>query len=215
MDTRGGNTWHTRLTLLPPPERLVPSLNSSIGEGGWALWRPLRTNTDRNTGRGPPEWNRQTETMAELGALEAMAVQGAQEAMVELGALEAMAELGALEAMAELGALEAMADGLRGPWPRSPRPGPYSRNSYYPPPKISLGKWGGIRSPPGLNRQDSTKHDRKALQGQTDRTGQPTGTRSPPGLAWKLRLPLGMTESGALTGSLSNRFHFSDRGAGG
>ncbi len=92
--------------------------------------------------------------------------------------------------------------------------GAYSRNSYYPPPKISLGKWGGIRSPPGLNRQDSTKHDRKALQGQTDRTGQPTGTRSPPGLAWKLRLPLGMT-SGALTGSLSNRFHIYDRGAGG
>ncbi len=61
------------------------------------------------------------------------------------------------------------------------------------PPKISLGKWGGIRSPPGLNRQDSTKQDRNALQGQTDRTGQPTGTRSPPGLAWKLRLPLGMT----------------------
>ncbi len=104
-------THHDRgLTLLPPPERLVPSLNSSIVEGGWALWRPLRTNTDKNTGRGPPEWNRQTGTMAELGALEAMAVQGAQEAMVELGALEAMAELGALEAMAELGALEAMAE---------------------------------------------------------------------------------------------------------
>ncbi len=32
-------------------------------------------------GRGPPERNRQTGTMAELGALEAMAVQGAQEAM--------------------------------------------------------------------------------------------------------------------------------------
>ncbi len=47
-----------------------------------------------------------------------------------------------------------------------------------PPPNISLGKWGGIRSPLGLNRQDSTKHDRKALQGQTDRTGQPTGTSS-------------------------------------
>ncbi len=137
----------------------------------------------------------------ELAALEAMAVQGAQEAMAELGALEAMTELGALEAMAvqgaleamaELGALEAMADGLRGPWPRSSRPGPYSRNSYTPP-KISLGKLGGIRSPPGLNTQhDSTKHDRNALQGQTDRTGQPTGTRSPPGLAWKLRLPPGM-----------------------
>ncbi len=69
--------------------------------------------------------------MAELGALEAMAVQGAQEAMVELGALETMSELGALEAMA---------DGLRGPWPRSPRFGPYSRNSYYPPKKKILGK---------------------------------------------------------------------------
>ncbi len=62
--------------------------------------------------------------MAELGAQEAMAVQGA---------LEAMAVLGALEAMAVLGALEAMADGLRGPWPRSSRPGPYNRNSYTPP----------------------------------------------------------------------------------
>ncbi len=99
------------------------------------------------------------------------------------------------EAMAVLGALEAMADGLRGPWPRSSRPGPYSRNSYTPP-KISLGKLGGIRSPPGLNTQhDSTKHDRNALQGQTDRTGQPTGTRSPPGLAWRLRLSPGMTRS--------------------
>ncbi len=96
--------------------------------------------------------------------------------------------------MAELGALEAMADGLRGPWPRSSRPGPYNRNSYTPPQKISLGKLGGIRRPPGLNTQhDSTKHNRNALQGQTDRAGQPTGTRSPPGLAWKLRLPLGMT----------------------
>ncbi len=61
------------------------------------------------------------------------------------------------EAMAELEALEAMADGLRGPWPRSPRPGPYSRNRFYPPPpEISLGKSGGIRSPPGLDTQNST-----------------------------------------------------------
>ncbi len=78
--------------------------------------------------------------MAELGTLEAMAVQGALEAIVELGALEAMAELGALGTMAELGALEAMADGLWGPWPRTPRPGPYSRNPTTPPPQISLGK---------------------------------------------------------------------------
>ncbi len=46
-----------------------------------------------------------------------------------------------------------------------------------------------------LNRQDSTKQDSKALRGQTDRTGQPTGTGSPPGLARRLRLLLGMTRS--------------------
>ncbi len=115
--------------------------------------------------------------------------------MAELGALEAMAVQGAQEVMMELGALEAMADGLRGPWPRSPRPGPYSRNPFYPPKKNSLGKSGGIRSPPGLNRQDSTKRDRNALQGQTDRTGQPTGTGSSPGLARRMRLHLGMTRS--------------------
>ncbi len=235
MDSRGGNTWHTHdrgLTLLPPPERLVPSLNSSIEEGGWALWRPLRTNTDKNTGRGPPEWNRQTGTMAELGALEAMVELGALEAMAELGALEAMAELGALEAMAvqgapdamaelgaleamaELGALEAMADGLRGPWPRSPRPGPYSRNSYYPPKKISLGKWGGIRSPPGLNRQDSTKQDRNALQGQTDRTAHRNQKPSWAGLEAEASSGHDQ-ESEALTGSLSDRLHIRDKGAGG
>ncbi len=56
----GTHDTHDRgLTLLPPPERRVPRRNSSTGEGGWALWRPLRTNTDRNTGRGPPERNRQ------------------------------------------------------------------------------------------------------------------------------------------------------------
>ncbi len=160
------------LTLLPPPERL-----SSIGEGGWALWRPLRTNTDKNTGRGPPEWNRQTGTMAELGAL------------------------------------EAMADGLQGLGlgPLGPAR-PLQPELLPPPPKNFPGEVRGIRSPPGLNRQD--KQDREALQGQTNRTGQPTGTRSPPGLAWKLRLHLGMT-SGALTGSLSNRFHLHDKGAGG
>ncbi len=46
------------------------------------------------------------------------------------------------------------------PWPRSPRPGPYNRNPFTPPPKISLGKLGGIRSPPGLDtdKQDRTSH---------------------------------------------------------
>ncbi len=69
-----------------------------------------------------------------------------------------------------------------------------------PPPQISLGKLGGIRSPPGLDTQNSTRQDRKALRSQTDRTGQPTGTGSPPGLARKLRLPLGMTSQGPSQG---------------
>ncbi len=62
-------------------------------------------------------------------------------------------------------------------------------------PARTLRGLGGIRNPPGLDTQNSTRQDRKAIRGQTDRTGQPTGTGSPPGLAWKLRLPLGMTRS--------------------
>ncbi len=178
-----------------------------------------RHRQERRTGTSRAE---QTGTMAELGTLEAMAVQGA---------LKAMVELGALGTMAELGALEAMADGLRGPRPRPPRPGPYSRNPTTPPPpqKISMGKLGGIRSPPGLNRQDSTKHDRTALQGQTDRTGHddrkalqgPTDKTShrnqkPSWASSEAEASSGHDqESGALTGSLSDRLHFSNKGAGG
>ncbi len=163
--------------------------------------------------------------MAELGALEAMAVQGAQETMVELGALKAMAELGALEAMAELGALETMAelgaletmaDGLRdlglGPLGLAPTAGTLTT-----PPKKFPGEVRGYQEPSGAKQtgQYKTRQESPPGSDRQDRTGQPTGTRSPPGLAWKLRLPLGMTESGALTGSLSNRFQFGDRGAGG
>ncbi len=109
---------------------------------------------------------------------------------------EAMVELGALEAMAELGALEAMAGRLWGLGLGPLGPAPTAGTLTTPPtPKFPWGSEGGIRIPPGLNRQDSTKQDRNALQGQTDRTGQPTGTRSPPGLAWRLRLLLGMTRS--------------------
>ncbi len=113
-----------------------------------------------------------------------------------------------------------------------------------PPQKISMGKWGGIRSPPGLNRQDSTKHDRTALQGQTDRTGHddrkalqgqtdktghddrealqgPTDKTShrnqkPSRASSEAEASSGHDQdSGALTGSLSNRLHFSNKGAGG
>ncbi len=96
---------------------------------------------------GPPEWNRQTEVQVEQGAREAMAEQGAREAMAEQGAREAMAEQGAREAMA-------------GPPPRPrPQPPPQSLRPepYYPPPKISLGKIRGIRSPSGLNTHKQLK----------------------------------------------------------
>ncbi len=91
------------------------------------------------------------------------------------------------------GAQEAIAGGPcgRGLGPLGPAP---TAGTLLPPPKISLGKLGGIRSPPGLDT-DWTVQNRKALQGQTDRTGQPTGTGSPPGLARRLRLLLGMTRS--------------------
>ncbi len=76
-----------------------------------------------------------------------MAVQGAQ---------EAMAELGAQETMVELGAQEAMADGLRRLGLSPLGPAPTARTLLTPPQKNSLGKSGGIRSPPGLDKQDST-----------------------------------------------------------
>ncbi len=153
--------------------------------------------------------------MAELGALEAMAMQGAQVAMAELGALEAMAELGALEAMAELGALEAMADGLRGPWPRSPRPGPYSQNSYYPPPNFP-GEVRGYQEHSGAKQtgQYKTRQESPPGQDRQDRTAHRNQKPSWAGLEAEASSGHDMT-SGALTGSLSNRFHLHDKGAGG
>ncbi len=129
---------------------------------------------------------------------------------MELGALEAMAGLGALEAMAELEAWRCreLWRPWRSwePWRHGGRlrglglgplgPAPTAGTLSTPPPKK-----GGIRSPPGLNRQDKTG------------TGQPTGTGSPPGLSSEAEASSGHDEeSGALTGSLSNRFHLSDKG---
>ncbi len=142
-----------------------------------------------------------TEAMAELGALEAMAA---------LGALEAMAVQGAQEAMAVQGAREAMHDRLSsGPWPRSPWPGPPQPEPFLPPPpKISLGYLGGIKSPPGLNRQDKTGTG----QGQDN----PQEQEALLGLSSQAEASSGHDEeSGAITGSLSNHFHLYDREAGG
>ncbi len=98
-----------------------------------------------------------------------------------------------------------------GPWPRSPWPGPYSRNPFTPPQNFP-GEVRGYQEPSGAKHT----HDRTRLQGQTDRTGQPTGTGSPPELARRLRLLLGMTMSQRPSqGPSATRLHISDKGAGG
>ncbi len=135
-----------------------------------------RHRQERRTGTSRAE---QTGTMAELGTLEAMAVQGALKAMVELGALGTMAELGALGTMAELGALEAMADGLRGPRPRPPRPGPYSRNPTTPPQNFH-GEVRGYQEPSRAKQtgQYKTRQDSPPGPDREDRTRR---QESPPG----------------------------------
>ncbi len=168
--------------------------------------------------------------MAELGTLEAMAVQGALKAMVELGALGTMAELGALGTMAELGALEAMADGLRGPRPRPPRPGPYSRNPSTPPQNFhgevrgyqepsrakQTGQYKSRQdSPPGPDRQDRTRRQESPPgPDRQDRTSH--RNQKPSWASSEAEASSGHEQdSGALTGSLSDRLHFSNKGAGG
>ncbi len=92
-----------------------------------------RHGQDHRTGTSRAE--QMMEAMAELGALEAMAVQGAQEAMAELGAL---------------------ADRLQGLGLGPLVPAPTAGTLTTPPKENSLGKSGGIRSPPGLDTQNST-----------------------------------------------------------
>ncbi len=122
--------------------------------------------------------------------------------------LEAMAELSALEAMAELGALEAMAgarsSGGHGRWSfmavASSLGQATPAGTLLPPKKKFPGEVRGIRSPPGLDKQDRTSH----------RNQKPSWA----GLAAEASSGHD-EESGALTGSLSNRFHINDREAGG
>ncbi len=97
-----------------------------------------------------------------------------------------------------------MVFGALGLDPLGPAP---TAGTLLPPPKNFHGEVRGYQEPSrakqtGQNmtgqpsRARQTGHDdRKALQGQTDKTGHPTGTRSPPGLARRLRLLLGMTRS--------------------
>ncbi len=93
---------------------------------------------------------------------------------------------------------EAMAGGPSWSWPRSPRPGHYSRNLTTPPPpkKKSMGSY-GYQEPSGAKQTG---------------TGQPQEQEALLGLSSEAEASYGQDEeSGALTGSLSNRFHFCDR----
>ncbi len=105
---------------------------------------------DRNTRRGPPERNSQT------GAGSSGGHGGAGSSGSPGGA-------GSSEGHGGAGSSEGHGRSSLGPWPQSPRPGPYSRHPYYPPNFFSMGQIGGNRSPLGLNTQD--------------RTGQPSGAR--------------------------------------
>ncbi len=102
---------------------------------------------------------------------------------------EAMAELGALEAMAVQGAQEAMAGGAcgRGLGPLGPAP---TAGTLSTPQKKFPGEVGGYQEPSGAKHRHRTGQPSGARH-----TGQdsPPGTGSPPGLARKLRLLLGMT----------------------
>ncbi len=187
----GTHDTHDRgLTLLPPPERLVPSLNSSMGEGGWAPQD--KHGQEHRTGTSRAE-----QTDRDHGGA---------------GSSGGHGRTGSSGGHGGVGSSGGHGRWSSGPWPRSPRPGPYSRNPFYPPKTISLGKSGGIRSRPGLDTQNSTWHDKTPGPDKQDRTSHRNQKPSWAGL--EAEASSGHDEeSGALTGSLSNRFHFYDREA--
>ncbi len=155
------------------------------------------------------------ETMAELGALEAMVELGALETMAVQGAQEAMAVQGAQEAMVVQGAQEAMADGLRGLGlgPLGPAP---TAGTLTTPPKKFPGEVRGYQEPSGAKqtKQYKTRQESPPGPDRQDRTAHRNQKPSWAGLEAEASSGHDMT-SGALTGSLSNRFHLHDKGAGG
>ncbi len=114
---------------------------------------------------GPPEWNRQTEVQVEQGAQEAMAEQGAGghggagSSGGHGGAGSSGGHGGAGSSGGHGGA--GSSGGHGGTASETAAPAPNSVSSagalLPPPPKISLGKLRGIRSPPGLNTQKQLK----------------------------------------------------------
>ncbi len=168
----GTHDTHDRgLTWLPPPKRLVPSINSSIGRGGGRSGSP----------------SGQTRTRTQDGDLQSRTDRDHGGA----GSSGGHGVAGSSGGHVSAGSSGGHGRWCSGPWPQSPRPSPYSRNPFTPPKfpwgsqepsgARQTGQYITWKSPPGPDRQD--------------KTGHPTGTRSSPGLAWKLRLPLGMTRS--------------------
>ncbi len=161
----------------PPPGSRVPRRNSSTGEGGWALWRPLRTDIrqEHRTGTSRAE---QTERRPRRS----------REPWRPWQVVFVASSLG----------------------PATPA------RTLLPPPIIfffhgaagvyqepSGAKQKGTRqdSPLGLDKQDKTRQDRTAHR-----------NRKPSWASLEAEASSGHDkESGALTGSLSNRFHLSDR----
>ncbi len=187
MDTRGGNNWHTT----------EPWHNSPLPEG---VSHAVTVLPGREGGRsGGPSG--QTWTGTQDGDLQSGTDNS--EAMVELGAPKAMA--GAGSSGGHGGAGSSGGHGRWCLWP-CPRSGPYSRNPFTPPPpqKKFPGEVRGYQEPSGAKHRHRTgqpswaRHtgqDSSPGLDKQDKTGPPTGTGSPPGLARKLRLLLDMTRS--------------------
>ncbi len=127
------------------PDITPPRRNSSTREGGWALWRPLRTDTDRNTGRGPPERNRQigghggagsSGGHGRAGSSGDHGGAGSSGGHGGVGSSGGHGGAGSSGGHGGAGSSGGHGRSSSGPWPRSPQPGPHSRNSFYPPQKF-------------------------------------------------------------------------------
>ncbi len=203
--------WHNS----PLPEGVSHAVTVPPGRGGGCSGCP-----SGQTRTGPQDGDLQSGT--DNGGHGEAGSSGGHGGAGSSGGHGGVAELGALEAMAELGAPEAMAgarsSGGHGRWSfmavASSLGQAIPAGTLLPPKKISLGKLGGLSSPQGLDKQDSTWQENPPGPDKQDRTSHRNQKPSWAGL--EAEASSGHDEeSGALTGSLSNRFHINDREAGG
>ncbi len=134
MDTRGRNTWGTQQN----PDITPPSRNSSTGEGGWALWRPLRTNTDRVE---------QTDKGGHGGA-------GSSGGHGSAGSSGGHGVARGSGGHGSAGSSGGHSRWSMWPWPRSPRPGPLQPEPFYPPQNFP-GEVRGYQEPSGARHRQT------------------------------------------------------------